>query len=78
MEVTREEGDARSELSGAVSSRSSGSRKYRVVSRESNVDETLFGSSKSASNIDGGRKSIMPRKRISFEDVSHCGISNSE
>lgn len=38
--------DARSETSRTGSSRSSGSKKYRVVSRDSNVDESLFGSSK--------------------------------
>lgn len=38
--------DARSETSRTGSSRSSGSKKYRVVSRNSNVDESLFGSSK--------------------------------
>ncbi|CAM9883536.1 unnamed protein product, partial [Laminaria digitata] len=38
--------DARSESSRAGSSRSNGSKKYRVVSRDSNVDESLFGSSK--------------------------------
>lgn len=37
--------DARSEASGAGSARSSGSRKYKVVSRGSHVDESLFGSS---------------------------------
>lgn len=49
--------DTRSEASGAGSARSTGSRKYRVVSRGSNVDESLFGSSsrKGRSNSSGRR-----------------------
>lgn len=42
------ETDARSEASSAGSARSAVSKhKYRVVSRGSNVDESLFGSSNS-------------------------------
>ena len=47
--------DARSEASGAGSARSNGSRKYRVVSRGSNVDESLFGSSKPKGKGSGRR-----------------------
>ncbi|CAM9608694.1 unnamed protein product [Ectocarpus fasciculatus] len=50
--------DARSEASGGSgSARSGGSRKYRVVSRGSSVDESLFGSSNSK-----GRKKSTGRK----------------
>lgn len=42
------ETDAHSEASGSASTRSAGSRrKYRVVSRGSSVDESLFGTTKS-------------------------------
>ncbi|CAM9135252.1 unnamed protein product [Ectocarpus sp. 12 AP-2014] len=52
--------DTRSEASGGSgSARSGGSRKYRVVSRGSNVDESLFGSSNSK-----GRKKSTGRKML--------------
>lgn len=62
--------DARSEASGGSgSARSSGSRKYRVVSRGSNVDESLFGSSNSK-----GRKKSTGRKVLVGEvsGVFYC------
>ena len=54
--------DARSEASGAGSARSNGSRKYRVVSRGSNVDESLFGSSNGK-----GRKKSSGRRVVTGE-----------
>lgn len=57
--------DARSETSGAGSARSSGSRKYRVVSRGSNVDESLFGSSKPRSKGSGRKVMVGEVSRVS-------------
>lgn len=60
--------DARSEASGSSSARSGGSRKYRLVSRGSNVDESLFGSSTSK-----GRKKNSARK-IMIGEVSRVHV----
>lgn len=51
--------DARSEASGAGSARSSGSRKYKVVSRGSNVDESLFGSSNHKGRKNGSGRKVL-------------------
>lgn len=64
--------DARSEASGSSSAFSGGSRKYRVVSRGSNVDESLFGSSTSK-----GRKKN-PTRKVMIGEVrkgSSCVLS---
>ena len=55
--------DGRSEGSGAGSTRSSAGRKYRVVSRGSDVDESLFGRS-------NGGEGKASRKKVLLRHVS--------
>lgn len=69
MAVTTGEGDAQSEVSGVNSSRSSGSRKYRVVSRESKVDESLFASKTTTANRNNDYQRE-PARRAFAGDVS--------
>ena len=60
--------DARSDGSGSRSVRSSGSRRYKVVSRGSDVDESLFGVSK----MRPGKSSeeIASAKKVPIGEVS--------
>lgn len=62
--------DARSEASGTGSARSTGSRhKYRVVSRGSDVDESLFGSSNSHKGRSRGYKGGGSERRVLVGEV---------
>ncbi len=75
--------DARSEASGAGSARSNGSRnKYRVVSRGSNVDESLFGSSngKGRKNSSGRRVVTGEVSRFYLQRLAciGCGVQQEE
>lgn len=69
--------DARSETSAAGSARSSGSRKYRVVSRGSNVDESLFGSSKTKTK-GSGRRVLVGEVSSSFAVVDSLAVRRNQ
>lgn len=77
MPVPQAEAEARSEVSTVNSTGSSSSRKYRVVSRQSCVDESLFAPTKSRRSRNGNGPHGSNKERFFVGNVSSLGCGDS-